>query len=214
MATTKKTPLGRDLTRRQFMKLTGKGLAGVALSGSLLDLMGCTLAQAQAGLVDTVITPDFLLVANRAKCTGCQRCEANCTLVNDGDVHPYMARIRVRQNMYFGADGPKEDHPYQDGIYGNWFFAPDTCKQCGDAPCMNVCPVKAISPDPVTGARVIDEEKCIGCGACVQACPWHMPRIDVETKKSTKCINCGTCVAGCPTSALRMIPWEDVAAAL
>ena len=29
-----------------------------------------------------------------------------------------------------------------------------------------------------------------------------------------KCISCGACVAGCPTSALRMIPWEDVAKAL
>jgi ferredoxin len=113
MATIKKTPLDRELTRRQFMKLTGKGLAGVAISGSLLDLMGCTLAQAEAGLVDAIATPDFLLVANRAKCTGCQRCEANCTLANDGDVHPYMARIRVRQNMYFGADGPQDDHPLQ-----------------------------------------------------------------------------------------------------
>ena len=28
------------------------------------------------------------------------------------------------------------------------------------------------------------------------------------------CISCGACVAGCPTSALRMIPWEDVAKAL
>lgn len=74
--------------------------------------------------------------------------------------------------------------------------------------------MKAISADPVTGARVIDEDKCVGCGACVNACPWHMPRVDVEKHKSTKCISCGACVAGCPTSALRMIPWEDVAKAL
>ena len=39
-------------------------------------------------------------------------------------------------------------------------------------------------------------------------------RADVEKHKSTKCISCGACVAGCPTSALRMIPWEDVAKAL
>ena len=214
MSDTKKTLMDREYTRRQFMKLSGKGLAGVALSSTLLSLMGCTRSQAEAGLVDTIATPDFLLVANRAKCTGCQRCEVNCTLANDGDAHPYMARIRVRQNVNFGDQGPTDDYKHGDGFFGLWGFKPDTCKQCSDPACVNVCPMKAISADPVTGARVIDEDKCVGCGACVNACPWHMPRVDVEKHKSTKCISCGACVAGCPTSALRMIPWEDVAKAL
>ncbi len=214
MSDTKKTLMDREYTRRQFMKLSGKGLAGVALSSTLLSLMGCTRSQAEAGLVDTIATPDFLLVANRAKCTGCQRCEVNCTLANDGDAHPYMARIRVRQNVNFGDQGPTDDYKHGDGFFGLWGFKPDTCKQCADPACVNVCPMKAISADPVTGARVIDEDKCVGCGACVNACPWHMPRVDVEKHKSTKCISCGACVAGCPTSALRMIPWEDVAKAL
>ena len=214
MSDTKKTLMDREYTRRQFMKLSGKGLAGVALSSTLLSLMGCTRSQAEAGLVDTIATPDFLLVANRAKCTGCQRCEVNCTLANDGDAHPYMALIRVRQNVNFGDQGPTDDYKHGDGFFGLWGFKPDTCKQCADPACVNVCPMKAISADPVTGARVIDEDKCIGCGACVNACPWHMPRVDVEKHKSTKCISCGACVAGCPTSALRMIPWEDVAKAL
>ena len=214
MSDTKKTLMDREYTRRQFMKLSGKGLAGVALSSTLLSLMGCTRSQAEAGLVDTIATPDFLLVANRAKCTGCQRCEVNCTLANDGDAHPYMARIRVRQNVNFGDQGPTDDYKHGDGFFGLWGFKPDTCKQCADPACVNICPRKAISADPVTGARVIDEDKCVGCGACVNACPWHMPRVDVEKHKSTKCISCGACVAGCPTSALRMIPWEDVAKAL
>ena len=214
MSDTKKTLMDREYTRRQFMKLSGKGLAGVALSSTLLSLMGCTRSQAEAGLVDTIATPDFLLVANRAKCTGCQRCEVNCTLANDGDAHPYLARIRVRQNVNFGDQGPTDDYKHGDGFFGLWGFKPDTCKQCADPACVNICPMKAISADPVTGARVIDQEKCVGCGACVNACPWHMPRVDVEKHKSTKCISCGACVAGCPTSALRMIPWEDVAKAL
>ena len=180
MSDTKKTLMDREYTRRQFMKLSGKGLAGVALSSTLLSLMGCTRSQAEAGLVDTIATPDFLLVANRAKCTGCQRCEINCTLTNDGDAHPYMARIRVRQNVNFGDQGPTDDYKHGDGFFGLWGFKPDTCKQCADPACVNACPMKAISADPVTGARVIDEDKCVGCGACVNACPWHMPRVDVE----------------------------------
>ena len=214
MSGNNKNLLDREFTRRQFMKLTGKGLAGVALSSSLLNLMGCTQAQAEAGLVDTIAAPDFLLVANRAKCAGCQRCEVSCTLKNDGDAHPYMARLRVRQDVAFGKDGPTDDFLHGDGLFGTWGFAPETCKQCADPLCVKNCPMKAISADPDTGARVIDQEKCIGCGICVQSCPWHMPRIDEEKKKSTKCISCGACVAGCPNSALRMIPWEDVAKAL
>ncbi len=209
-----KNLMDKEVTRRQFMAMTSKGIAGVAISTSLLNLMGVTRAQADAGLVSTIATPDYLLVANGAKCTGCQRCEYNCSMVNEGEVRPYLSRIRVRQNMYFGANGPTEDYRHGDGVYGNWSFAPDTCKQCANPACANACPMSAISADPVTGARVIDEDKCIGCGMCVNACPWHMPRINPEKRKSTKCISCGACVAGCPTSALRMIPWEDVAAAM
>ena len=214
MSENKKTLLDRELTRRQFMKLTGKGLAGVALSGSLLDLMGCTLAQAEAGLVDVYPTPDFLLVSNRAKCSGCGRCEAACTIANDGDVHPFMARLHVHEAVPFGANGPADDFLHGDGLFGLWGFAPETCKQCQDPACAKGCPVQAISVDPDTKNRVVDESKCVGCGACVANCPWHMPRIDEEKKKSTKCIGCGACVAGCPNSAIRMVLWEDVAAAL
>ena len=136
MSGNNKNLLDREFTRRQFMKLTGKGLAGVALSSSLLNLMGCTQAQAEAGLVDTIAAPDFLLVANRAKCSGCQRCEVSCTLKNDGDAHPYMARLRVRQDVAFGKDGPTEDFLHGDGLFGTWGFAPETCKQCADPLCV------------------------------------------------------------------------------
>jgi len=215
MSEEKKGFFSREYTRRQFMKLSAKGLTGVALSSSLLSLMGVTRSQAESGQVKVLATPDYLLVANAAKCTGCQRCELNCTLANDGEyVRPYMARLRVRDNVNFGTGGPTEDFAHGGGNYGEWSMEPDTCKQCGDAPCLNACPVKAITVSEVNGARVINKNECVGCGACVKACPWGMPRIDPETNVSTKCINCGACVRGCPTSALKMIDWEDVAAAM
>lgn len=213
MSEEKKGFLSREYTRRQFMKLSAKGLTGVALSSSLLSLMGATRSQAESGQVVAMATPDYLLVANRAKCTGCQRCEFNCTLANDGDLHPYMARIHIRDYVNFGVEGPTDDFRNGDGFFGQWGMAPETCKQCGDAPCLNACPVGAIFVAG-TGARVVDTEKCVGCGACKAACPWDMPRLDPVTNKSSKCINCGACVRGCPTSALKMIDWEDVAAAM
>ena len=57
MSDTKKTLMDREYTRRQFMKLSGKGLAGVAHSTTLLYQMGCTRSQEEGGLVET-IAPD------------------------------------------------------------------------------------------------------------------------------------------------------------
>lgn len=214
MSEEKKGLLNRELTRRQFMKLSAKGMTGVALSSSLMSLMGITKAQADSGQVDVYPTPTHLLVVNRAKCTSCQRCETNCSMANDGKAQPYLARVRVRDNTNFGSTGPDADFIHGEGYYGNWTFEPKTCKQCADPACLKACPVQAIYISDTNGARLIDKEKCVGCGLCATACPWGMPRVDPEERKSTKCVNCGACVRGCPTSALKMIDWEDVATAL
>ena len=63
------------------------------------------------------------------------------------------------------------------------------------------------------GIRVVDTDKCIGCGACHDACPWHMPTVNPETGKSSKCIACGACVAGCPSGALSIVDWDAVTSA-
>ncbi len=205
--------MSREYTRREFMKLTGKGLAGVGLSSSMLRLFDCTKAQADSGQVKVYPNSEYVLVVNAARCTGCQRCETNCTLVNDGKAWPFLSRIHARDKFQFGAS-VSENYLEDDGVFGNWSIDPETCHQCENAPCMVACPVGAIYPDPLTGVRLLDQDVCIGCGACVTACPWKMPRIDPSKGKSTKCIACGACVAGCPTSALKMVLWDDVAAAL
>ena len=196
----------REVTRRQFMKISGKGLAGVALSTSMLSLFRTTQAEVDSGAVTTFALAQGLLVVNADKCTGCQRCELNCTLVNDGRVSSYTSRIKVTRNLFSSRNG--------NGLYteNRWTYFPDTCRQCADPACANACPMKAIYADE-NGIKRVDEEKCVGCGACTQACPWHMPTVDPITHKSKKCIQCGACVAGCPSGALSIIPWDEVAAA-
>ena len=204
----------KDYTRRQFLKMSGKGVLGLTMTGALLNLIGCTEQEIKDGKVFTWATPTGLLVVNRDKCVGCQRCEMNCTLHNDGKVMPYISRLKLRDNIYYGTE-MEDDYLHGDGYYGNYHWGPETCKQCVMPWCGEACPENAIYADEKNGgARTIDYDKCIACGACTTACPWHLPTIDPERNVSTKCISCGACAIGCPTGALAINPWEDVVAAL
>ena len=147
-----------------------------------------------------------MIVTDRARCSGCQRCEMMCTLKNDGAAQQSIARVRLWDNYNFGSGVDTND-----GIYGNCQFTVQSCKQCADPQCAKYCPVHAISADEETGARVVDEEVCIGCGMCSAACPWGMPQVNAQTGTSTKCVSCGRCAEQCPNGAIKFIDWEDIA---
>ncbi|MDP2950491.1 MAG: 4Fe-4S dicluster domain-containing protein, partial [Chloroflexota bacterium] len=51
------------------------------------------------------------------------------------------------------------------------FFVPKLCLQCNKPPCVQVCPVAATYKTK-DGVILIDQERCIGCGYCIQACPY------------------------------------------
>ena len=227
--------LTADMTRRQFMKISGKSLAGLTLSASMLSLFGCSQKQVDSGAVATWALPQGLLVVNADLCTGCQRCEINCTLTNDGVCSSYISRVKIQRRLNLDGDG----NGLLSGTDNCFVYFPDTCRQCEDPACGNACPQKAITTDS-RGIRVVDTDKCIGCGAChdacpwhmptvnpetgksskcigcgacVEACPWHMPTVNPETGKSSKCIACGACVAGCPSGALSIVDWDAVTSA-
>ena len=202
----KKRFLDKDFTRRQFLKLSGKSLAGVAMSGAMLSTLGVSAAALAEDKVRVWAFPQGLLVVNPDRCVGCQRCEINCTLTNDGCCSSYISRVKVTRNLYSSRNG--------EGLYTehNWTYFPDTCRQCEEPACGNACPMGAIYADQ-SGIRRVDTEKCVGCGACTAACPWNMPTVNPVTKKSSKCVMCGACVEGCPSGALSIIPWDKVSAA-
>jgi Fe-S-cluster-containing hydrogenase component 2 len=68
--------------------------------------------------------------------------------------------------------------------------------------------VEAIALNKGTGAWVVDVEECIGCGDCVEACPYEAIFVDEELGVSIKCDLCGgepECAAMCPTGAVAAI---------
>lgn len=77
---------------------------------------------------------------------------------------------------------------------------------------MEACPVEgAMVVDEKTGARLIEESRCTGCGECAEACPYNKEGtiIVANTKRGVyvKCDLCGgdpQCASFCPTGALKV----------
>ena len=190
-------------TRRGFVKVSGAFVASMAALGLLPETAVAAPANSK-GKVDFYATPSHVLKVNRARCTGCQRCEMSCTLKNDGTSQPAAARIHVNDGFYYGSELGSGD-----GIYYSMEWNVRTCHMCKTALCQTACPYGAIKTNE-SGVRDVDPEKCVGCGTCVAACPWHMPVVNTVTGKSTKCIACGRCADQCPNGALELVKWEDV----
>ena len=93
------------------------------------------------------------------------------------------------------------------------------CQNCLAASCQKVCPKGAISF--VNGKSYIDQEKCIKCGKCAKACPYHainhlerpcqvscgMDAIGSDEHgraviNQDKCVSCGQCLVSCPFGAI------------
>ncbi len=190
-------------TRRGFVKVSSAFVASMVALG-LLPETAAALPTSSSGAVDYYAAPTHVLKVDRARCTGCQRCEMSCTLTNDGVSQPAAARIHVRDGFNFGAGLDTSD-----GIYYSQEWQVRACHMCKTALCQTACPQVAIYSDD-NGVRTVDTDKCVGCGTCVTACPWSIPVINNQTGTMQKCIACGRCSEQCPNGAIELVEWEDV----
>ena len=193
------------VTRRQVLVAAGCGVAGL-VAGGVLAKWGVVSDAVASGRIDIATTPQKMIVTDRARCSGCQRCEMMCTLKNDGMAMQSSARVRVHETYFFG-DSPDTG----EGSFGSCQFTIKSCRQCAEPRCVEYCPVHAIHSDDQTGARVIEADVCIGCGMCHEVCPWGLPKINPLTGVSTKCVSCGRCAEQCPNGAIQFIDWIDIA---
>ena len=140
-----------------------------------------------------------VLYIDHQKCTGCQLCELVCAVSHDGISNPARSRIRV---VKWEAEG---------------LYIPMSCQQCQDAPCLNVCPVKAISRNEASARVEVDYDVCIGCRSCVSACPFGAMAFNPTDRKVFKCDLCDgdpQCVRFCEVKAVEFVEADRVSIAI
>jgi Fe-S-cluster-containing dehydrogenase component/formate-dependent nitrite reductase membrane component NrfD len=143
----------------------------------------------------------FLLDSD--SCIGCHACTVACK--SEHDVPLGVNRTWVKY--------------IETGSFPNVsrHFSVMRCNHCDDAPCMAICPTSALFRAP-NGVVDFDDDSCIGCKACMNACPYDAIYINPATNTAHKCNFCNhrvetglepSCVVVCPTHAIRVADLDD-----
>ena len=152
---------------------------------------------------------------DNTRCTGCRTCVMACK-----DYHDHGTDIAFRMVVDYEGGGwsrTSEGALEQDAYAYHVSLA---CNHCNSPVCTQVCPTGAMHKDEL-GLVWPDARKCIGCGYCTMACPYHAPHIDAHLKRSSKCDGCRdrvasgerpVCVEACPLRALDFGPASELQA--
>jgi len=201
MAGEKHTKKSKTLSRRDFVLAGGTAVAAAAA-------VRAPEAAASPADKNPHAASTAYLVYDSRRCSGCLSCMLACSLVHDGETSASQARIQVTRSVL-----TRYPHDIQIAV----------CRQCPDPLCVRSCPTGACHVSAENGnVRMITAEKCIGCQACIRACPHHphRPVWNPATRKTTKCDLCvntpyfgrkggpagvQACVDICPMGALKLV---------
>ena len=135
-------------------------------------------------------------VIDHESCIGCHACTTACKSENEvpvGVTRTYVKAVDV-------GTFPQARRAFQV----------TRCNQCDDAPCTTACPTSAMYRRE-DGIVDFDKNICIGCKACIAACPYDAIFINPEDHSAEKCNFCAhrldvglepACVTVCPTQAI------------
>lgn len=127
------------------------------------------------------------------KCIGCHACTIACKAEHEIPIGVNRCWVKTVEKGTF-PDTRR-------------FFFPVLCNQCTDAPCARICPTSALYKRR-DGIVDLHGDRCIGCRACMEACPYDQLFIDPNTHTAEKCNFCAnrvenqlqpSCVIVCPT---------------
>lgn len=130
-------------------------------------------------------------------CIGCHLCEVYCQLQ-----HAHSKDIIKA----FKRESPRPLPRLRVEEKGEVSFSV-RCQHCDEAPCVYACLTGALTRDAINGVVVLDQERCVGCWACILVCPFATIGRDIEQGKTVKCDLCQgedvpICVINCPNEAL------------
>ena len=167
-----------SVTRRQALKVMG-GVALSAMVGSVVVLPTLkktgTTSTSSADNASGGRLRRWAMVIDLRYCDGCQSTgkPPQCT---EACIQGHFAPEPMEWIQVYEPELPG----------GGTQFVPTPCQQCQNPPCVNVCPVAATFSTP-EGVVLIDQERCIGCRLCMEACPydrrffnWGQPPIPPE----------------------------------
>jgi Fe-S-cluster-containing dehydrogenase component len=139
---------------------------------------------------------NYGFVIDNRKCIGCHACTVACKSEHDVPIGVNRTHVKyIEKGIY--PDVTRE-------------FSVHRCNHCEDSPCTTICPTTALFKRD-DGIVDFDDERCIGCKSCMQACPYDALYIDPNKGTAAKCNYCAhriehsyepSCVIVCPTEAI------------
>lgn len=206
----------QTINRRRFLKLSLYTSTGM-LTGTMF-LFSKKKVSTDVVDIEDLKKFDWGYIVDINKCIGCGACVRACKTENkvpDTFYRTWVERYEIDSKEIVRVDSPNgaiesfKTNNYNPKDIVKAFFVPKICNHCRNSACTQVCPVGATfhTPDNVV---LIDKKHCVGCGYCVQACPYGCRYIDHSKGTSDKCTLCyhrihkglePACVNSCPRNA-------------